>query len=367
MTAGSAIYFDGQTSARHEAWVVLGAGGLQIAGRDGQLLAQWPYDEVEELPSPKQVLRLGRRGSAVLERLEVFDPAFAAEIDRLAIHVDRTGALQRRQRWRVVGWTVTATASLLAVAYFGVPAIADRLAPLVPLIVEQKLGEAVDVQVRGMLDRNQAGAAFECGRAALEQSGAAALDKMMKRLSETAALRLPVSAVVLRRPEANAIALPGARIYVFEGLIAKADNPDELAGVIAHEIGHVAHRDGTRSVLQAGGLSLLFGMLLGDFVGGGAVVIAAKTALQSRYSRHVETAADAYGADLMNKAGGNARALGTMLEKIGGATEPGSDFLLDHPQTKARVAAINKIAAPRDVRPWLSAQEWAALKRICTG
>ena len=364
---GGAVYFDGRTGVRREVWVALGAGGLQIAGHDSVLLAQWPYDEIEGLPAPENVLRLGRRGSAVLERLEVFDPAFAAEIDKRAKYVDRSGARQRRQRLNVVGWTVAATASLLAVAFFGVPAIADRLAPLVPLTVERKLGQAVDTQVRGILDRNNTGAAFECGHEAREQAGAAALDKIMKRLGAAAALRIAPTAVVLRRPEANAIALPGARIYVFQGLIDKADNPDQLAGVIAHEIGHVAHRDGTRSVLQAGGLSLMFGMLLGDFVGGGAVVVAARSVLQSSYSRHVEMAADAYGAGLMNKAGGDARALGVMLGKIGGATEPGMDLLLDHPQTKARIVAIEKIAAPRAMRPWLSAPEWAALKRICTG
>ena len=183
------------------------------------MLAEWPYDEIEGLPAPGKVLRLGRRGNAVLERLEIFDPAFAAQIDLRAKYVDRSGARQRRQRLSVVGWTVTATLSLLAVAYFGVPAIADRLAPLVPLTVERKLGDAVDMQVRGMLDRKHAGAAFECGHGAREKPGAAALDKMMKRLSEAAALRLPLHAVVLRRPEANAIALPGARIYVFQGLI----------------------------------------------------------------------------------------------------------------------------------------------------
>ena len=52
--------------------------GLQIADRDGRLLAQWPYDEIEGLPAPGKVLRLGRRGNAVLERLEIFDPGFAA-------------------------------------------------------------------------------------------------------------------------------------------------------------------------------------------------------------------------------------------------------------------------------------------------
>ena len=69
----------------------------------------------------------------------------------------------------------------------------------------------------------------------------------------------------------------------------------------------------------------------------------------------------------MNKAGGNARALAVMLGKIGGATEPGMKILLDHPETKARVAAINKIAGARRGTPFLDPGEWAALKKICAG
>ena len=69
--------------------------------------------------------------------------------------------------------------------------------------------------------------------------------------------------------------------------------------------------------------------------------------LQSSYSREVEAAADVYGVELMDKVGGDARALGAILAKIGGATEPGMKILLDHPETKARIAAINApIAEP---------------------
>jgi Zn-dependent protease with chaperone function len=105
--------------------------------------------------------------------------------------------------------------------------------------------------------------------------------------------------------------------------------------------------------------------LLGDFVGGGAVVVAARTVLQSSYSRGAETAADLYGARLMEKAGRDPRALGVMLGKIGGATEPGMKILLDHPETAARIAAINALADAQPVQPLLSPDEWTALKRIC--
>jgi Zn-dependent protease with chaperone function len=367
MNSGVGVYFDGVTSTRRDVAAVLAPSSLQISAQDGRLLADWPYDQIEGLAAPDQVLRLGRRGSATLERLEILDPAFAAEIDARASLVDRTGSLQRRQRTRVIGWSVAATASLVLVGWFGVPAIAARLTPLLPPAAERRLGDAVDMQVRGMLDTHKPGANFDCGTAPSETAGRAALDKMLRRLEAAATLALPLRANVVRRDEANAVALPGGQVYVFRGLIAKADTADEVAGVIAHEIGHVVHRDGTKAVLQGAGLSFLFGMLLGDFVGGGAVVFAAKTVLQLSYSREAETQADAYGADLMNRAGGNAHALATMLDKIGGATEPGMKILLNHPETKARVAAINKLAATRPSSSLLDAGEWAALKTICAG
>ena len=162
--------------------------------------------------------------------------------------------------------------------------------------------------------------------------------------------------------------MPGGHIYVFQGLVDKSETTDELAGVIAHEIGHVAHRDGTRSVLQSTGLSFLFGMLLGDFVGGSAIVIGARALLQSSYSREVEGAADRYGVELMNRAGGDPRALGAVLTRIAGAIHPGMEILRDHPDTKARVAVINTLAVlSSPPQPLLEPSEWAALKRICTG
>jgi predicted Zn-dependent protease len=152
---------------------------------------------------------------------------------------------------------------------------------------------------------------------------------------------------------------------VFQGLIDKATSPDEVAGVLAHEIGHVAGRDGTRSILQTAGLSFMFGMLLGDFVGGGAVVLAARTLLQTSYSRDVEAAADAYAVMLMTRLGADPRALATMLERIAGENEGGIKILLSHPVTRDRVAAIATARAPAMRTPILDAADWADLKRIC--
>ncbi len=365
--AGPAIFYDGQTSVRHPVTVELDAANVNVRSVEGHILAQWPHSELEQLDAPDGMLRLGKVGSAVLARLDVRDPALAAAIDDLALSVDQTGAVQRRGRRKVIVWSLAATASLLAVGVFGVPVLADLLAPVVPQAAEQRLGEAVDSRVRAMLNPGQQGKPFECGKAESEIAGRAALDRLMARLERSADLPLPLQVAVVRRAEPNAFAIPGGRIYVFEGLIDKADNADEFAGVIAHEIGHVANRDGTRSVLQGAGLSFLFGMVLGDFVGGGAVVFATRAILRSSYSREVETRADLFGVGLMARAGGDARALGTILTRIAGAIHPGMKILLDHPETDKRVAIINAAATPTPTAGLMTPAEWLALKSICAG
>jgi Zn-dependent protease with chaperone function len=367
VTSGSAIFFDGTRSTRHDVAVELLPDALHIRSADGTELAAWPYDQLEHLSAPDHVLRLGRRRNPVLARLEVNDPALAAAIDDKAGTVDRTGSTERRTRRKVVVWSLAATVSLVLVAVVAVPAIATRLAPLVPYWAEQKLGNAVNDEIRAMLDNRGLGDAFECGNAEVEQPGRAAFDKLTGRLERAAALPLPLKITVVRRSDANAFALPGGYIYVFQGLIDKSESPDELAGVIAHEIGHVAQRDGTRSLLHGAGLSFLFGMLLGDFVGGGAVVVGATTLLRLSYARDVEAGADLFAVGLMGAAGADARALGTILGRIAGQQRMGPKILLDHPDAPDRITAINAAALPATGAPLVDGEEWAALKRICAG
>jgi Zn-dependent protease with chaperone function len=299
------------------------------------------------------------------------DGALASAFDARAGAVRRVGAIDRRSRLKVVGWSLAALASAVLVAIFGVPAVVSRLAPLVPVRIEQRLGASVDQQVRVLLDRGGRERAFECGDAAGAQTGRAAFDKLVHELEAAAALPFPLNASVIRRPEANAIALPGGRVYVFQGLVAKANNPDELAGAIAHEMGHVAHRDGVQAVMHAAGLSFLFGMLIGDFSGGGVAVLAMRTVLQSSYSRETEAAADAYGAALIGRLGRDPRALGAILVRIAGTPGPMAKILLDHPEAKERAAAIEALAGARPPAGTaggaglLDASEWAALRRIC--
>src|SRR5436190_24043135 len=124
--AGSGIFFDGASSARRPVLVELAADGLVVRdAEERDMLARWPYDELDRLAAPEGVLRLGHAGARLLARLEVRDPALAAAIDEASVPVDRSGAGERKSRLKVIGWSIAAVVSLLFGAVFGVPALAD--------------------------------------------------------------------------------------------------------------------------------------------------------------------------------------------------------------------------------------------------
>jgi hypothetical protein len=364
-TFGSGIFFDGLTNARHPVAVALGADAVEISSPGGGVLAAWRFSEISALATPKGVLRLGRTNSKHAARLEIRDAALATTLMARAKRLSRSGLTDSGTRYKVAALGMAAVVSLVASTVWGVPFVAERLAPRLPVAVELHLGDAVDGQIRRMLGAGNSDKPFECGNEPGHEAGQAAFNKLMAALESASSLPVPVRAAVLRTPLENAIALPGGRVYLFNGLLAQAQSPDELAGVLGHELGHVAHRDGTKNVLEAGGISVLFGMLLGDFTGGGAAVMAAQIVLQSANSRDKEAAADKFGAELTSKLGAEPSALGNMLQRLSGRETQIPHFLLDHPDAKERSAAIAQVAPPAVKKPLLTTSEWVALKRIC--
>jgi predicted Zn-dependent protease len=366
-TNGTGIFYDGLTSDRHKVAVEVAGDAIEIKASDGAVKARWRLDEVYPLATSNEVLRIGVASAKVAARLEIHDSELAAALLARLKRTDRSGFTDQRTRLKVVAYSLAAIATLVGGAIWGVPLLADRIAPHLPLAWEIRLGQTIDAQVRRALDPSNGKKPFECpaGDAARTAAARNAFKKLVSTLEDAAELPLPLRALVVRSHEVNAITLPGGRVYMFDGLLAKAENVDEVAAVLGHEIGHVMHRDGTKAVLEAAGLSLLFGMLLGDFTGGGAAVVAARHVLQTAYSRSAEAAADDFGARLMYKVGGDPRALGAILLRV--SDKPGSapHFLLDHPEAQERAAAIAKVGQPSPMKALLTPAEWNALKGIC--
>jgi hypothetical protein len=157
---------------------------------------------------------------------------------------------------------------------------------------------------------------------------------------------------VVNAKDINAFALPGGPMYVNSGMIAAARSEDEMAGVMAHEISHVALRHGTAQVTKQQKWQMLSGIMgMGGQILGGPLGTAAQLGSQGvgvyllKFSREYETEADLLGARIMANAGYDPRELANMFKTIEGQGGGGApSFLSDHPSPKDRVAKINQEA-----------------------
>ncbi len=157
---------------------------------------------------------------------------------------------------------------------------------------------------------------------------------------------------VINARDINAFALPGGPMYVNRGMIQAARREGEMAGVMAHEISHVALRHGTAQATKGQKYGTLAGILgiAGQVIGGPAGA-AAQIAGQGvgvyflKFSREYETEADILGAQILARAGYDPRDLAAMfqtIERQGGGSSGG--FLSSHPSPQNRYARINQEA-----------------------
>jgi Zn-dependent protease with chaperone function len=351
-SAGPAIFFDGTSSQRRAVTLRL-ADRLEISEGE-RTLGVWAYADIRRADSPPGTLRLSCVMVPALARLEIRDSTVAAELVARCNRLDEN--VPGRGVAAIVGWSLAATASIIAVVLFGVPLAADRLTPLVPDVFERRLGDVAEGQVKALFG----------GKVCDDAAGQQAFAKLVTALREPAGLDPSVQSGVLATPVPNAFALPGGKVYLFNGLLAKAQGPDEIAGVLAHELGHLKHRDNTRVLIYNGGTSFLIGLLFGDVTGSGAAVFAARSLVTSSYSRDAETNADTFSIDVMHALGRPTRPMGELMFRVTGKQgDDGLSILASHPLTEDRLKRMGDEDRPASGPPLLTTTEWASLKGIC--
>jgi Zn-dependent protease with chaperone function len=348
----SAVFLDGRSNRKRDVTLRLG-GALDIVADDA-VVESWPYDAIRRADGPPQVLRLSCDAALPLARLEIADAASQGMVAAYCKSLD-AGRAAAGQTWRIVFWSLAAVCSILALTYFGIPYAADRLAPLIPAAMEQRIGEAVNKQVLAIFSGKT------CDRA----DGQAAFTSLVDKLKHAGDMDVALEARVLSSKVPNAFALPGGKVYLLDGLLQKANNADEIAGVLAHELGHVQHRDSLRRIVQTGGTSFLIGLLFGDITGGAAMVFVGRSLFDASYSREAERSADTFAIGVMRKLGRSPKPLGDLLLRVTGTEVNKSISLLaSHPMSEDRLALMSKEPASSGPEI-LSASEWRALKGIC--
>ncbi|MEM6638230.1 MAG: M48 family metallopeptidase [Pseudomonadota bacterium] len=356
-----AVFHDGESAQRHAVQVAVQNDILLIL-ETGADQVRWPLEEVREQLDHgwDKALVLFRVNSDA--RLVVMGSDQIAEIRAKCPALNKP-VVARSQVRRLVTWGLGAVAALGILYFFIIPGLADELAEYIPPESEAAFGELVVGHIETVLG---GGGTLACR----SPDGLAALRKMQAVLTASEELPYDLSVRVMDHDMINAFAVPGGKVVLMRGLIEAAEAPEEVAAVLAHEIGHVAKRDPTRAALRTAGSAGILAMIFGDFAGGTVVVLLTEQYLNAQYSQALETGADAYAQRLMMQAGYRPDALATMFERLqaehGDANSLMAPFL-SHPQLSDRIDSARAAGSgfTPATEPILSDSEWAALRSIC--
>jgi len=164
---------------------------------------------------------------------------------------------------------------------------------------------------------------------------------------------------IVNASDINAFALPGGPMFVNRGMIEAAKNEGEMAGVMAHEISHVALRHATAQATKQGSVGnqlgviglILGGAILGGEAGAQLGALGA-AAWMTKYSREYETQADTLGAQIMAQAGYDPRDLANMFRTIQAQSKgSGPEWLSSHPDPGNRYEKISREAQMLEIGP----------------
>ncbi|HIA37211.1 MAG TPA: M48 family metallopeptidase [Flavobacteriales bacterium] len=152
---------------------------------------------------------------------------------------------------------------------------------------------------------------------------------------------------VIDNEQINAFTLPGGNIFVFSGLINFSENPEEVAAVLSHEIGHVEKRHVVSKLVKEFGLTLLFSIL----AGGDAVFLGelGKTVVSSVFDRKQEKEADQYGLELLVKSRISPTAMASFFRRVKrelGGYDESLEILMTHPHYNSRIKSSIEYKIP---------------------
>lgn len=180
------------------------------------------------------------------------------------------------------------------------------------------------------------------------------------RLENVADLPLPIKLTIIDSPTLDAFATVGGYVFITTGILEQADKEEEIAGVLAHEFGHVGHRHVAKAVekekyLTWGTMAAMVLAILAPGAAKGALMatgLGAGQAIELKFSRENEEEADAAGVVTSEKAGYYGGGSAEFLKKLRGMSDEKSlpQYLLTHPYSEDRVLRIEQRAKPLKTR-----------------
>jgi Zn-dependent protease with chaperone function len=366
----TARYQDGNTATLRDVTCIidLASDPVMLAILDAgtrEIVDRWPADECYLLHSRMMELRIANRQRPVGARLAVT----GIENMKAALGVlPKLNHHQRADYWKQARIITLATAALFSVivAYlYGIPLLADRLVTFFPPEWEEKIGETADAQIEASLTDGK-------GYVVCETNPNSVANKAIARFTELAfaGLNSPFTptVTVIRSDVPNAFALPGGRTYYLSSLIQASRTPDEFAGVLAHELGHVYYRHGMQGLISTSTTGLLVGFILGDLTGLSVAGAVGASLIDTRFSRQSEAQADDFAGKTAQRLGFSAAGLVDLLDRVAkdDAFSKALALFQNHPLTDDRRAALEALdVKDPSARPAFTAEEWEAIRSMC--
>ena len=362
-----ARYFDGLSAQRRQVFVSLDVESQRLTIHDssGAELDTWPLEGLRQLRDDAGgglVLCLGAvdPGDA---RIVLSNARAIAAIKAACPNLAKATVTGRT--WGEIGaWIGAGGAAVALMIFVIVPALAGQLAAFIPPEREVRVGNAILRQFERLLSKEDLGD-WRC----TNPKGQMALERMIQALQQGQEFPYAVQVGVVDHKMINAFALPGGHIVVMRGLIEMAETPEQLAAILAHELGHVAQRDPIEQALRAAGTAGLLSLVLGDATGGTVLALAGETLISAKNSRDVEARADDFALVQMAKAGVSPEALAEFFELV--LEEMGDQafdmgWISSHPPSAARAAhARAAVQTTRSYKKTVSSEEWQAIQQIC--
>ncbi len=325
---------------------------------------RWPLADVFEVPSRKHELRLGVSGRPYGARLSMAGEGLVEATRKLLPSLARQQRGETGQQLKIIGIATGALVSVIVAYLVGVPLLARNIVPLVPAQWEAQLGETALEQIDQMIA--ESGQVERCDSNPDSLANRAIQNFARDVLADTGSPFVPDIQVV-RSPIANAFALPGGHSYYFSSLLEQTNSPDEFAGVMAHELGHVYYRHAVEGLIASSATGLLVGFVLGDMTGLSIAGGLGSALIDTRFSREAERQADAFAGAAGQRMGFDPSALATLLERV--AADDASSHMLQifssHPLTADRRVALEAMAPPPPGRQVFSPEEWEAIRTMC--
>ena len=353
-----AVYFDGETAKDNKVVALLEPSGLVFSG-EGVPAQRWGLPGLTAIDPPRagQLLRLAHRRRPGV-RLIISDQGFIEYLLTQAPHIKE--GFNHKQALHLFQWIGGGLSILAGLIYLTLNFAPQRLAVLLPDEWSKRVGE----QMEASLVQN----ARVCQTPDGDRAIAALLASLVDGNPDVPSLRVRVYDI----PIMNAFALPGGHVVLTRGLLREATVSGEVAGVLAHEIGHVSHHHPEEQMIRIAGMQMLISAATGTSWGNDASSMAGLAAVL-KSSRDAEREADAYAVAMLTAARVDPMALKHFFEKVLKEENkfPGRIFsnlgtvFSTHPVTTERIAQIKPLPAGATLRTPLSDEQWKDLKAIC--